>query len=599
MEPKDNEKRLTEEERAQIKALEKIDELIIVQNNHYMLGEYDDAIKITEEIIELAKKDNLLELVKEQEDYIQQMLAAKDKSKRLAALKELSEMKKKKVIELLESGEILKAHEIVEDFKKEYGNEFNLKKIASARTFIQKEEDIWIKFIKKQESLKEEIKILEKLIIKARDENDMIAQSKILDQAKPLVLKYVIEDINEKWSIYEKEHSDFIGIINEEIAIYEEKFLENKENNKLSAAINYCEKIIENAQKSGNVEVINKFTQIVQDMKNQFESQASEKNKILKEIQEKAKQLESAIKVEENTLPLIEEFSINDLLGDITGDINETLDKIGNLLSEHRVEIKKEISNKAVLRSASGEIVEFDKDIEVKEDNEEPTSYSVQSGFTNPFDDIIEEGILTDLVPYNFEITQVTYNGELVPQLPDKNLTKDGLEINWKLENIPPNEKVEVNYDLRRRVSRTIIFILENHLKIIKTHSNLNSIDIEGSYDVKIPFTNSFGLVLNGVVVEDIIPLYYLHFVKEPTKLLPAPPTSSSMGDLIKWNVGKMEMETLNYHYRLLEIYRLEEIKIKVDELDTKGAEALKQVNINEALHNFEQIKNIISNYLK
>ncbi len=596
MEPE--EKGLTEEERAQIKALHVIDELVIVQNNHYMLGKYDDAIKIAEEIIEHAKNNNLMELVQEQETYIRQMHAAKEKTKRLTALKELSEMKRMKVFELLNAGEDVKAHQIVEDFKREFGSEFDLNKITPARIFISKESENWVHFVKKQGSLKEELNLLEKLILKAKEQDDMKAFTIIMDQARPLVLDLAIEEITEKWNVFDKEYLEFMNLMNEQIAFNEKKFLENKENKKLDTALTCCENIIERAQKSGNEELITKYTRVIQDLKDQIEIQENNRKKQLDMLQERAELLKGILNIDENTLPLVEEFSIHDHLGDLSGDINETLDKIGSLLNDHRVEIKKEISSKTVLRSISGEMLELEKNIHVEEDNDEPTNYSVQSGFKNPFNELIEESILTDLIPYNFEIKQVRYNRKPVPELPDKKLTKDGLELNWKLENIPSREKVEVSYDLRRRVSRTIIFMLKDQLKIIKMHSNLHSLDIDGSFDVKIPFTNSFGFLLEGVVVEDVIPLYYLHFVKEPARLLHAPINNTNMGDLIKWNIGTMKSETLNYHYRLLEIYKIEEIKINIEEWDAKGAEAIKQGRINDAINNFMRIKNLISNYI-
>ena len=108
-----------------------------------------------------------------------------------------------------------------------------------------------------------------------------------------------------------------------------------------------------------------------------------------------------------------------------------------------------------------------------------------------------------------------------VKQLPDTTLTEEGLEINWQLENIPPKEKLEIKYDLRRRISRTIVFVLEDELKIVKTHSSLNKLHIEGFYDADLPFKNSYGKTISGLIIEDIIPLYYLHIIKKPTDLLP------------------------------------------------------------------------------
>ncbi|MHA1763246.1 MAG: hypothetical protein ACTSYC_05730, partial [Promethearchaeota archaeon] len=51
-----------------------------------------------------------------------------------------------------------------------------------------------------------------------------------------------------------------------------------------------------------------------------------------------------------------------------------------------------------------------------------------------------------------------------------------------------------------KRVSRTIIFMLKDQLKIIKTHSGLKLLGIEGFYEAELPFTNNFGADIEGVV---------------------------------------------------------------------------------------------------
>ena len=316
---------------------------------------------------------------------------------------------------------------------------------------------------------------------------------------------------------------------------------------------------------------------------------------------EKAKEIGEIIKIEENVLPLVEEFSLDYILGDISDDINESLDQIGILLNEHRVEVRKEITNKSVLTNISGEVVELEKNIEIQEPEEEESKliYNVQSGVSNPFDEVIEEAVISDLIPYNFEIMKVDLNGEIVKELPDNTLKEEGIELRWKLQNIQPKEKIEINYDLRRRISRTIIFLLKDQLKIIKTHSNINNLEVEGLYEARLPFSNSYGLVLDGVIVEDIIPLYYLHFIKEPTNILPAKITSSKHGELIKWNVGSMEAETLNYHYKLLELYKFEELKIAVNNLDNEGFGALTENNLIEALSKYREVISLLTDYIK
>ena len=136
-------------------------------------------------------------------------------------------------------------------------------------------------------------------------------------------------------------------------------------------------------------------------------------------------------------------------------------------------------------------------------------------------------------------------------------------------------------------------------MKIIKTHSNLNKGQYEGLYEAKLPFKNLFGLAIDGVVIEDIIPLYYVHFVEQPTNLLPKITAELEMGDFFKWNIGAMKEETIAYHYKLLEIYRFEEIKINIRELNTKGLEDLEKGDFLGALEKYKEIRNLLISNVK
>ena len=84
-------------------------------------------------------------------------------------------------------------------------------------------------------------------------------------------------------------------------------------------------------------------------------------------------------------------------------------------------------------------------------------------------------------------------------------------------------------------------------MKIIKTHSNINKLQLEGLYEAKLPFTNLLGLAIDAVIIEDIIPLSFLHFIEEPKNLLPDITTNLEIGKIFKWNVGTMKGGTLNF----------------------------------------------------
>ena len=121
----------------------------------------------------------------------------------------------------------------------------------------------------------------------------------------------------------------------------------------------------------------------------------------------------------------------------------------------------------------------------------------------------------------------------------------------------------------------------------------------EGLYEAKLPFKNLFGLAIDGVVIEDIIPLYYVHFVEKPIDRLPTITAKLEMGDHFKWNIGSMKEETIAYHYKLLEIYRFEEIKINIHELNAKGLLDLEKGDFLGALEKYKEIRNLLISHVK
>ena len=388
--------------------------------------------------------------------------------------------------------------------------------------------------------------------------------------------------------------------IHEKIKKYEEKFNENYYKYYYTAAINYCDRIIEIAPKVGEHGLVDKYTKLKEEIQKELDNLELEFLKEQEELQKDLQELRSILKFEEDVLPLLDKFSVDDVLGDLTGDINDSMDSIKSLMSKHRVEVKKEIANKSILRSASGEMIQEEAESEVSkigEEDKESLNFNAHTILENPFEDTIEEAILTDLVPYNFEITNIQINGKPVDQLPDKTLTKEGLELKWQMQNIPTRGKLDISYDLRRRVSRTIVFVLEGQLKIIKTHSSLEKLSIEGFYDAELPFNNTYGVPLDGVVIEDIIPLYYLHMIKAPKYILPSEVKDTKMGELVKWDIGHLEEKELNHKYRLLELYRYEEIKIAVDSLNKEFINYLDKGELTKAVERYHEIGGLLEEY--
>jgi len=649
-----------------INEIDSLKEQIVKLTN---LEDFEEAITLSKEIINLSKKIEDKALENEQKDNIKDLRRRAKLKISTDKVEEETEKIKKNFEDLIDTHkpeDIIKAHQMIDEYKIKYENFIDLSVISSASDLLLEEDKVWKRFTIDQHKAIRDLKTLANNIKKYIEKNDLEEAETILIKARELLLLVSDDDLKHEWNEIESQvletklktstieeieksildssklseelqFNDAISRIEstieliqdkeileynnklknkmeeiiakqaefenrmDKINLLEQKIKENRENRHLNTVIIQCEEIIKIAELIKKQDIVLDYTQILEETKDQLEGERKVKKEKQEALIEKAKELEEVIQTDENVLPLIEEFSVENILSELSDDVNEMLNQVGALLNEHRVEVKQEIRNKALLTSASGEVIELDQNIEVKKNemDEKVVEFNVQSGIVNPFDDVIEEAVLTDLIPYNFEIINIQLNGEPIKELPDKSLSENGIELNWQFKNIPPEENIEIKYDLRRRVSRTIIFILNGQLKIIKTHSKLETLELEGLYEAKLPFTNSYESQIEGVIVEDIIPLYYLNFIKEPTHILPAKTTTSEYGELVKWNVGTMEIETLNYQYRLLELYRYEEIKININHLNKEGIDSLERGDLSNSLAIYEKLINQLEEYNK
>ena len=649
-----------------IKVLDEIDTLRVVQNNHFMIGEFKDAIKVAEKIIKLAKEAKLQFIIEEQEDFINQAKKEKEEKDKISLIIDAFEKLKSNFEKLLKKNDVVRAHEITNNFKQKYAKITNLSSLPSIQELFLKEREIWINFLEEQEKTKQELSNFNNKFLNSLKNNDFTNANEILENVKPLLKDLLDKDLKKKWESYrqkyleQKENYELCEKVDKaieesislkdkfifeeallkidsmgnlikgkeliqcknrlvetrqeivaaeikynklylELAKFKEEFRYNRENNFLFALSRVCEKIIHISQLIGMEEVEVEHKRKLEEIKNEIKENESKIRLEQEELINKSKEIEGLIEIDENILPLVEDFSVKDLLGDLSENIKERLEQISSLLIENRVDVKKEIINRVLLKTSSEEIVEsvIPREILVSDENGEGITYNVRSGLTNRFEDIIEEAVITDTIPYNYEITNLELNGEVLEEFPEKVLKKDGIELKWEIKNLKPKERIEIKYDLYTRVSRTIIFILEDQLKIIKYHSNLDKLQQKGLYIAKLPFTNAFGVKLDGVIIEDIIPTSYLHFIEEPINLLPVKITGFEFGELFRWDIGIMSDETLKFSYKLIDKHQFDDLKSEINNLNNEGLESLNKGDILDALDKYKQIRNEIINKIK
>ena len=189
-----------------IKVLNEIDSLRVVQNNHFMIGEIENAVKVAEAIIKLAKEAKLDFIVKEQEDFIDQMKKEKAKKNKVSLTVDAFKKTKQNFEKLLKKDDIITAHKEVNDFKQKYSKITNLSSLPSVQELFIKDRELWINFLEEQEKIKQELSNLSNKLLKSLKSKDFTDANNILEKVKPQLMDLLDEDIKNKWESHRQEY---------------------------------------------------------------------------------------------------------------------------------------------------------------------------------------------------------------------------------------------------------------------------------------------------------------------------------------------------------------------------------------------------------
>ncbi len=380
--------------------------------------------------------------------------------------------------------------------------------------------------------------------------------------------------------LLEKEENEIDSIQKEKEILLEEliQILEEEKNQDhiLSSIIN-CRKILEIAEDLNNEELYDKYINSIVRFEQKLEDIHQIEEEEYKLVQKQIQDLSKIINVEDSIMPEIEDIPIENLVKNFNSDLNDMKDLATRVLNEHSVEIKEVIHNRMIIKRSSGKSIENQKDIDISVDFSSINNknndilnpeYYISNIVDNESDDPIEEALIQDIIPYNYEITEVTINGKEPELQPDTKLKKNGLQYSWYIPKMDENDSINFKYQLKPRISRTIILPLKNSVKVIKTHSDLKdeteqNIEVQNSEVALLTFKNSFENRLNNIVFEDIIPIFYAYEVEEH-KSQHFPSFKESSENFVKWKLNEMPIEqSSQYEYELTELHKIEELKIK------------------------------------
>ena len=183
--------------------LSEIDELKVIANNHYLMGKFNDAIKVTEKIIEIAERAKLYSIVREHTTFIAELYKKIKEENKFSLIRDNFNTITQKYEKLVQDDEMVEAHKLVSKFRTENENFIKFNDNDVVKEFLEKEEKQWKDFSFQQASLKNKLESLEIQLNSYLTTNNIDLAKTVLEKAKPLLKEIHDYDILKMWETAE------------------------------------------------------------------------------------------------------------------------------------------------------------------------------------------------------------------------------------------------------------------------------------------------------------------------------------------------------------------------------------------------------------
>ena len=192
-----------EDNKKKLEVLSKIDELKVIANNHYLMGKYDEAIKIAEEIMDMAEEAKLYSVVRVEGEYIANLYKqAKDEHKYIV-IRDDFESLEDNFDKLVGKGNIEEAHDLVQTFKQYYEKNIDLNSFSNVKEFLSRDSKIWNEFSTKEQNIIRQLEPLEIQFSSYINTNNLSLAGETLEKARVLLKKLTNIEILKMWETSE------------------------------------------------------------------------------------------------------------------------------------------------------------------------------------------------------------------------------------------------------------------------------------------------------------------------------------------------------------------------------------------------------------
>ena len=186
-----------------LEVLSKIDELKVIANNHYLMRKFDEAIKIAEEIMDIAEQAELYAVVREEGEYIATLYKQAKDDQNFIVIRDDFENLEKEFDNLVEKGGIGEAHDLVQTFKQYYEKKIDLNSFANVRDFLSRDSVMWNGFSTKEQNIIKQLEPLEIQFTSYINTNNLSLAGEALEKAKILLKELTNIKIQNRWETSE------------------------------------------------------------------------------------------------------------------------------------------------------------------------------------------------------------------------------------------------------------------------------------------------------------------------------------------------------------------------------------------------------------
>lgn len=187
------------------------------------------------------------------------------------------------------------------------------------------------------------------------------------------------------------------------------------------------------------------------------------------------------------------------------------------LIDDNRYMVPKKVKSRNQFKLANGEVKTTEKENPLGF-GETLKDVTFTSGIKNVHDDKITEVEIIDEMPYCFEIENISIQDlEIDPKKEKKDKV---LEIIWEIPELLPQEEVKIDYQLSKRINRTILEIMENEvIAVLNTFENINLTGLE--FAARLKYLNIHNRQLQELHIVDDLPPEFTIIKTKPEALPP------------------------------------------------------------------------------